>query len=156
MSKPRRTTFKYSENKNITSPRGEPRSSEAWKNVKTQPCKDKRHFKLHHCVLLENYVTRSPTGDDKGTSKLHHCLFLKDYLMGYFQVMERTLTITSLSIIRILANAFCKKYIKARSHARNLVRLNILSVPRLCCPNFSITNSLWYGNLEVNWSSAFA
>jgi len=49
-----------------------------------------------------------------------------------------------------------KRYIKARSHAETLVRLNILSVPRPCCPRFSITNSLWCANLEVNRSSAFA
>ena len=47
-----------------------------------------------------------------------------------------------------------ERYIKARPQAGGLVRLNILSVPRLCCPRFSITN--WCANLEVNRSSAFA
>ena len=49
-----------------------------------------------------------------------------------------------------------KRYIKARPHAERLVRLNILPVPRPCCPRFSITNLFWYANLEVNRSSDFA
>ena len=51
--------------------------------------------------------------------------------------------VQQLSINRILRKAPCKKYIRARSQAGSLVRLNTLSVPRLCCPRFSITNSLW-------------
>ena len=49
-----------------------------------------------------------------------------------------------------------KRYIKARPQAGGLVRLNTLFVPRPCCPRFSITNLLWYANLEVNRSSDFA
>jgi len=41
-----------------------------------------------------------------------------------------------------------KRYIKARSQTGNLVRLNILSVPRPCCPRFSITNLLWCESLS--------
>ena len=95
---------------------------EAW------PCHGKRH---------DQVMERSMNMSWKELWQLHLRGISRSWLRPY------QVHVHQLSINRILRNVPCKKYIKARAHAEFLVRLNTLSVPRLCCPRFSITNSLW-------------